>query len=123
ALGCTPGFWKQDQHFDSWVGFTQNQTLGSVFTIPAQFSSLSNKTLLEALNFPGGSTLTEAAQILLRVGTGSLPHSSSLGGKFPLTTSQVIMQINQALASGNRDTILGLANQLDQLNNARCPLS
>ena len=19
--GCTPGFWKQDQHFDSWVGF------------------------------------------------------------------------------------------------------
>ena len=19
--GCTPGFWKQTQHFDSWVGF------------------------------------------------------------------------------------------------------
>jgi hypothetical protein len=34
AQGCTPGFWKQDQHFDSWQVFTQSQTLESVFDVP-----------------------------------------------------------------------------------------
>jgi hypothetical protein len=94
-----------------------------VFTIPASFSSLSNVSLLDALSFPGGSTTTEAAQILLRIGVGSLLNSSSLPGHFPLTTAQVIDQINTALASGDRDTILTLASHLDQLNNSGCPLS
>jgi hypothetical protein len=57
------------------------------------------------------------------VGTGSLLNAAALPGHFPLTTGQVISQINSALASGNRDTILNLASHLDQLNNAGCPLS
>jgi hypothetical protein len=84
---------------------------------------LSNVSLLDALSFPGGPTTTDAAQILLRVGVGSLLNSSSLSGHFPLTTAQVIGQINTALASGDRDTILTLASHLDQLNNSGCPLS
>src|SRR6266545_1548142 len=35
--GCTPGFWKQPQHFDSWTGFSQGQTLENVFNVPDAF--------------------------------------------------------------------------------------
>src|SRR5215210_35264 len=29
--GCTPGYWKQPQHFDSWVVYSPNQLFSSVF--------------------------------------------------------------------------------------------
>jgi hypothetical protein len=60
--GCTPGFWKQEQHFDSWAGFTMNQTLESVFEVPDSFG-LDNATLLQALSFKGGPTTTQAANL------------------------------------------------------------
>ena len=31
--GCTPGFWKQDQHFDSWVGFAPTDSFETVFGV------------------------------------------------------------------------------------------
>ena len=36
--GCTPGFWKQDQHFDSWVGFAPTDSFETVFgvSVPGQ---------------------------------------------------------------------------------------
>ncbi len=46
--GCTPGYWKQDQHFDSWVGFDQDDTLEDVFNVPDALG-LDDVTLLEAL--------------------------------------------------------------------------
>src|SRR5262245_29821740 len=29
--GCTPGYWKQSQHFDSWVGHSPNDSFEAVF--------------------------------------------------------------------------------------------
>ena len=31
--GCTPGYWKQPQHFDSWVGYTPSQSFEAVFSV------------------------------------------------------------------------------------------
>ena len=31
--GCTPGFWKQEQHFDSWVGFAPTDSFDAVFGV------------------------------------------------------------------------------------------
>ena len=42
---------------------------------------------------------------------------------YPLTTAEVISLTNSALASNDRDTIIGLAAELDALNNLGCPLS
>jgi hypothetical protein len=42
--------------------------------------------------------------------------------EFPLSQSDVIAQVNAALASGNRQTMLSLASQLDKLNNLGCPM-
>jgi hypothetical protein len=124
AQGCTPGFWKQDQHFDSWKGFSPSQTLVSAGFTGAAAYGLGNDSLLTALNYQGGPTLTDAARILLRQAVAGLLDSTALGGKYSLTTAEVLAQTNAALASGNRDTILAFASQLDKFNNTGgCPLS
>jgi uncharacterized repeat protein (TIGR01451 family) len=125
--GCTPGFWKNNalKHGASqWPApFTPTETLATAGFANATVVDLGNTTLLQALQFQGGSGLGGAEQILLRAAVSSLLNSASTGVKFPLTTSQVLSEVNAALATQNRDTILALASQLDQDNNLGCPLS
>jgi hypothetical protein len=123
--GCTPGYWKQPQHFDSWVstGFSPNQTLESVFDVPNSLG-LDNVTLVEALALPGGPGVSGAARILLRAGVAALLNAASSGVDYPLSTAQVIAEVNAALASNDRSTILSPATELDDLNNqGECPLN
>jgi hypothetical protein len=42
---------------------------------------------------------------------------------YPLSAAQVIADVNAALASGDRKTMITLAKQLDRSNNAPCPLN
>jgi hypothetical protein len=120
--GCTPGFWKQEQHFDSWTGFSPGDTLESVFDVPDSLG-LDSTTLLEALNFGGGPGVLGGAQILLRAGVAALLNAASPDVDYPLSTAEVISAVNAALASGDRDTMLDLAADLDADNNLGCPLS
>jgi hypothetical protein len=119
--GCTPGFWKQPQHLDAWVGFSPSQTLESVFDVPDAFG-LDDVTLLAALDFEGGSTTADAAEVLLRQAVAALLNAASPDVDYPLTVAEIIAQVNAALASGDRDTILALAEELDTFNNLFCPL-
>jgi hypothetical protein len=119
--GCTPGFWKQPQHLDSWVGFTPGQTLESVFDVPDAFG-LDAVTLLEALSFEGGPTTADAAEILLRQAVAAILNAANPDVDYPLSVAEVIARVNAALASGDRATILALAAELDRLNNLGCPL-
>jgi hypothetical protein len=119
--GCTPGYWRQSQHFDSWVGFTTNQTLESVFNVPDSFG-LDNHSLVQALQFNGGSGNKGAAQTLLRAAVAALLNSANSNVDYPLTTDQVIAAVNAAL-TGNRNAMLTLAAQLDSYNNLGCPLN
>ena len=84
---------------------------------------LDNRTLLQALNFDGGSSTTAAARILLRAAVSALLNAASPDVNYPLTTAEVIAQVNAALASNNRSTMLALASQLDSYNNLGCPLN
>ncbi len=120
--GCTPGFWKQPQHLDAWVTYDPDQTLGSVFTLTGDFAGLADVTLLEALSFEGGPTTADAAEILLRQAVAALLNAASPDVDYPLTEAEIIAAVNAALASGDRATILALAEELDALNNLGCPL-
>jgi hypothetical protein len=119
--GCTPGFWKQPQHLDEWVGFSPSQTLESVFDVPDAFG-LDDVTLLAALDFEGGSTTADAAEVLLRQAVAAILNAASPDVDYPLTVAEIIAQVNAALASGDRATILALAEELDTFNNLFCPL-
>jgi len=96
--------------------------LESVFDVPDSYG-LDNSTLLQALSFEGGSGTTAAARILLRAAVAALLNSASPDVDYPLSTAQVIAQVNAALASNDRATMLALAAQLDQYNNMGCPLN
>ena len=118
--GCTPGYWKN--HTNRWQGYTTGQTLESVFNVPDSFG-LDNNTLLQALSFDGGSGNAAAARILLRAGTAALLNSAHSGVDYQLTTAEVIAGVNAALASNDRDTMLGMATSLDNDNNLGCTLN
>jgi hypothetical protein len=121
--GCTPGFWKNSP--GSWVGYSPNQLVGSVFSLPngVLANQLGDDTLMEALNYPGGNNLLGAAQILLRAAVASLLNAAHPDVDFPRTEQEVIDAVNAALATGDRATILALASALDADNNLGCDLA
>ncbi len=99
---CSPGYWKQSQHFDSWVGYSPNQTFQSVFgtNITIMWSAkgkpgpVTNPTLLQVLEANGGGTSS-----LARAAVGALLNASALDSS--LTTAQVIAIFNAAYISGD----------------------
>jgi hypothetical protein len=78
--GCTPGYWKQDQHFDSWpAGITPSTTFTSIFGVGGTL------TFLEALGLNGGGT-----DALWRHGAAAYLNALSSGVDYAYTTAQVI---------------------------------
>jgi hypothetical protein len=80
-------------------------------------------TLLDALNYKGGSGLKGAARNLLRAAVAALLNAASPNVDYPRTTAEVIADVNAALASNSRSTMLSLAEELDRDNNLGCPLN
>jgi hypothetical protein len=113
--GCTPGFWKQPQHFDSWPVPITTTLAGAGFVGTGNQGA----TLLAALSFQGGPTIQDAKNILMRAAAAAYLNSFDLD--YPLTTAEVVSMVNDALASGDRATILALAATLDANNNLGCP--
>jgi hypothetical protein len=118
--GCTPGYWKN--HLDSWQGYAPSASTGSVFSGASAYG-LGSQTLLQSLDGAGGPGTTGAARILLRAGTAALLNASHDGVDYTRSGADVIADVNAALASGDRATILTLASELDADNNLGCPLN
>lgn len=78
-------------------------------------------TLLEALSFRGGSSFNDKVQILLRAATAA--YLNSLTVRYDLTTQQIIDGGNTAIAPGDKDQVLDLAETLDHFNNQVCPIT
>jgi len=76
---------------------------------------------MQALAFQGGPTVLDASKILFRAGVAGLLSSAANIG-YPLSPQQVINEVNTALASCDRATILTEARRLDGFNNLGCPL-
>jgi hypothetical protein len=93
-----------------------------VFDVPDSLG-FDNTTLVQALNFGGGSGTSGAAQILLRAAVAALLNSAHPTVDYPATTANVIAAVNAALASNNRATMLALATAMDASNNLGCPLN
>lgn len=109
--GCTPGYWKQSQHFDSWVFYRTTDRFNTVFGVAAS----GNPTLLQALGSGGGGF-----SALNRHAVAALLNSSNSGVSYHYTTSQVIALVQQAYATNNPEPI---KNQLAAQNETGCPLN
>lgn len=120
--GCTPGYWKN--HTDSWLptGYSPGQSVVSVFADAGAYPQ-GAASLLEALQFGGGPRVEGGVKILLRAAVASLLNASHPGVDFARSAADVIADVNAALATGNRHTMLALATALDNDNNDGCGLN
>ncbi|KGM53489.1 hypothetical protein N800_00690 [Lysobacter daejeonensis GH1-9] len=123
--GCTPGYWKQEQHFDSWpFPYEPNTLLRDVFvTAPPEY--VPDDTFLEALNYGGGPGVEGATQILLRAAVAALLNAEALGLAFEDEPAEIINSTVDRLESQWRPTILTRATYFDSINNGPdgCPLN
>jgi hypothetical protein len=86
---------------------------------------MGSATQVQALNFQGGDSVQEKAEILLRAAVAAVLNADSPGVNFPWTSAEVIDAVNAALASQDATMIINLAAQLDADNNGPggCPLN
>jgi hypothetical protein len=124
--GCTPGYYKN--HTNNWEEYSPTTLVSSVFnfagTSPAVMA-YADTTFEEALRLRGGTGLDGATQILLRAAVAATLNAAHEGVGYPLRREGedgIFAMVNEALASGDRQTILELAAYLDRLNNLGCPL-
>jgi hypothetical protein len=125
--GCTPGYWKN--HTSSWQEANPTQLVKSKYADATDH--VANWTLLQALQAKGGPGVDGASEILVRAAVAAWLNAANdnlgypwrrdapgLGGRPPLVDT-----VNAAFASGDRDTMINLAAQLDADNNLGCPLN
>lgn len=121
--GCTPGYWRQDQHFDSWPdGRSPGDMLTGVFTIPSDLmlarpehrTDPESLTLHEALVLRGGGV-----NGLIRHGVAALLNAESPDVDYGMTASEVISAFNSAIESGEYEAT---KNEFEALNEEGCPL-
>jgi hypothetical protein len=109
--GCTPGYWKQKQHFHSYTApYTPNTLFGSVFA-----NAFPNKTFLQVLGTGGGGL-----NALGRHTVAALLSAASANVSFNLSVAQVIAAFNAAYASGNYEQ---QKNIFAAYNEQVCPLN
>ena len=121
CYGCTPGGFKNSPARWTGTGYTTGMTLEAVFDVPNSLG-YDNTTLLQALDFGGGSGVAGASRTLLRAAVAAVLNAYHQDINYPLTETEVINQVNAALATGNRATMLALASTLDGYNNLGCPI-
>lgn len=88
--GCTPGFWRQPHHFDSWVGYAPIDLYDDVFGVTYGGS------LLDAVWANGGGV-----DALARHSVAALLNASSPDVDYPYTTGEVIDAVQNAFMSDN----------------------
>jgi hypothetical protein len=113
--GCTPGYWKQKQHFGSWVGYIPTGSSASKYNTVFGVNLFSaNTTLLTALGTGGGGIYRFG-----RHSTAALLSASNGGVSYGMTPAQVIAAVQAAVASGNFDAA---SDEFERRNERQCPL-
>ena len=131
--GCTPGYWKQSQHFGSWTAPYTPTNPGAtkygepdpadVFTVPGSLMIkvdkvnivLKDATLLQALNAQGGGV-----NALARHSAAALLNAAS-PANYAFSVAEVIAMVNAALASGDDTIIENTKDKLAFQNEKGCP--
>jgi hypothetical protein len=109
--GCTPGYWKQDHHFDSWPAPYESDQLFDLYFDNA----FPGQTLHDVVSNGGGGL-----DALGRHAVAALLNAGAGAPAYPLTTAQVIAAFNSAFASDDYETQKDI---FDRFNNLGCPLN
>ena len=122
--GCTPVYWKQDHHFDSWgLRFTPTDLFSDVFgpTITIKKGDkrkkITDPNLIQALKAQGGGI-----NALVRHAVAALLNAASPGVSYDLFVEEVIDEFN-AVYPGTKQDYNSLKNDFVGFNEQGCPLN
>ena len=116
--GCTPGAWKNRLlRLERWP-VADETPVSDVWSVPSEIESA---TLLDALHFGGGPTFTDKVRILLRAATAAYLNAHTI--EYDLTAQEIVDKVEAAIASGDADAVIALAEELDRFNNQDCPIT
>ena len=124
--GCTPGYWKQVQHFDSWVSYLPGNKFSDVFGCPITIRGhcagrgrpavIVNPTLLQALWANGGG-----CNALARHAVAALLNAASSGVNYKYEDIEAIKtMVCEAIENGCDETV---KDELADQNEMGCPLN
>ncbi len=110
--GCTPGYWKQPHHFDSWeaTGYAPADSFDAVFGVDSSF-----ETLLDGVGATGGGE-----NALARHAVAALLNASNPDVDYAYSAAEVIASVQDAYASGDFE---GAKDALAEQNELGCPLN
>jgi hypothetical protein len=111
--GCTPGYWKQEQHFDSW---TNPYDPGDAFSAHFE-NAFPGMTLLEVLKQGGGGL-----DALGRHTVAALLNSANSGVDYAFSPATVKASFNDVYP-GTKTEYETLKNQFAAQNERGCPLN
>ncbi len=126
--GCTPGYWKN--HTGKWEEAKPTTLFRKPFNRGTS-GVLDDLTFLEALAGGGGKGVAGAERIMPRAATAAYLNAAHEGVGYPWRRHAeglddrppLVPTVNAALRSGDRGTMLELAERLDADNNLGCPLN
>jgi hypothetical protein len=107
--GCTPGYWRQEQHFDSWVNYSPSDYYDPTFGVDGSF-----ETLLDAVWARGGGE-----KALARHAVAALLSASSPDVDYAFTVGEIMAMVQAAYDSGDFEYA---KNQFEYQNELGCPL-
>lgn len=130
--GCTPGYWKN--HTENWQEARPDSLFTSKFDAagqPVVSLSLNGKTFAQTLQGGGGPGVAGGESILARAATAAYLNAAHEGVQYPWRRSAVgldgrpalVPTVRAAINSGDRATMIELANRLDADNNLGCFLN
>ena len=113
--GCTPGYWRQRHHFDSYPAPYAPDTL---FVDAFGVDAFPGLTLSQAVKLKGGGL-----NALGRHAAAALLNAASDDVSYDRTTDQVIASFEAAYDSGDLRVYEYLKNMFETFNEQGCPLN
>jgi hypothetical protein len=115
--GCTPGYWKQSQHFGNWpAGYVPTGAGATDFDAALGVDAFTpNMTLLQALGLSGGGI-----KALARHAAAALLNAASDAVDYGMTVDEVKALVQSAIVSGD---YASAQTRLAALNESGCSLS
>ncbi|MBN2501698.1 MAG: hypothetical protein JXB38_13025 [Anaerolineales bacterium] len=108
--GCTPGYWRQNQHFDSWVTYAPGDSFDTIVGV-----DVGGLTMRQAVRLGGGHD-----NALIRHTAAALLNATNPNVAYPYNPAQIIAMFQAAYGTANWEVI---KDTFAYANEAGCPLN
>ena len=129
--GCTPGYWKQEQHFDSWTGYSPGDDFEATFGLATDSTEIMCKpekgkpvacdpppTLLQALKANGG-----CQSALARHAVAALLNAASPDTNYFFTIDEIIAIVQDGFSPNGDYNCESAKDLLAEQNEMGCPIN